>query len=178
MMGIKNIARFTLFIGIYCVSSLKSLGQDTNFSQFYNNPTYYNPAMNAIGNGFTIRTNGRSLWSPIPGRFNTFTASIEMEAINKTSFGALGFSDVAGQALLRTNGGYLYYTYRPIETKNFILQAGLSGGFINKTLDISKLVFSDQLDEVYGNVKTSAYNIPNNSTLYPDFSNGIALRYN
>jgi type IX secretion system PorP/SprF family membrane protein len=165
---------------IFCISFIFSdmiWAQDPNFSQFYNCPTYYNPAMNSIGNGITFRCNSRFLWTPIPGSFNTYTVALEAEAINKTSLGVLAMSDVAGEAYLRTTGGYILYTYRPLETRNNLLQFGVSGGLINKNIDKSKFLFSDQLDEVYGNTKTSAYNIPNNSVTYPDFSAGTVYRH-
>jgi type IX secretion system PorP/SprF family membrane protein len=169
--------KFLIIIGFILLNTVTILSQDPNFSQFYNNPTYYNPAMNAIGNGFTFRSNSRLLWTPIPGSFNTYTLAFEAEVINKNSLGVLAISDVAGEAYLRTNGGYLLYTYRPFETRKQLLQFGISAGLINKNIDKSKFVFSDQLDEVYGKTKVSAYNIPNNSTTYPDFSAGLVYRY-
>lgn len=153
--------------------------QDPNFSQFYNNPVYYNPAMTAIGKGYTFRVNARNLWAPIPGRFNTYSAAFEGEVVNKLGIGIMGYSDVAGEGLLRTNGGYLSYSYRPIETKNFLIQFGVSAGLINKSIDWSRLTFSDQFDEVHGNVNPTSFVAPSyNSVLYPDFSSGLALRFN
>jgi type IX secretion system PorP/SprF family membrane protein len=153
--------------------------QDPNFSQFYNNPVYYNPAMTAIGNGYTFRANARNLWGPIPGRFNTVTAAFEGELLNKVGVGVLGYSDVAGEGLLRTTGGYMSYSYRPVETKNFLMQFGLSAGLLNKSIDWSRLTFSDQFHEVHGQVNPTQFIAPNlNSVLYPDFSTGMAVRFN
>lgn len=167
--------KLILLILLLCENAIS---QDANFSQFYNNPVYYNPAMTAIGKGYTYRAHARNLWAPVPGRFNTFTASFEGEVLSKLGFGVLGFSDVAGEGLLRTVGGYLSYSYRPIETKNFMLQFGASGGLINKTIDWSRFTFSDQYDEVYGLTKPSQFIAPSNSVLYPDFSTGVAVRFN
>lgn len=156
-----------------------ALAQDPNFSQFYNNPVYYNPAMAAIGKGYTFRANARNLWSPIPGRFNTFTGAFEGEVLNKLGVGILGYSDVAGEGMLRTTGGYMTYSYRAVETKNFMIQFGASAGLINKSVDWSRFTFSDQYDELQGNVNQTAFVAPNyNSVLYPDFSTGMALRFN
>lgn len=153
--------------------------QDPNFSQFYNNPVYYNPGMTAIGNGFTFRSHARSLWTPIPGKFDTYSASFEAEAINKVGLGVLAYSDVAGEGLLRTTGGNLYYSYRAVDTRNFIFQVGFSGGVINKYVDWTKFTFSDQLDEVFGKINNSTFIQPNfNSTTYADFGSGFALRFN
>lgn len=161
------------------VDTINVCAQDPNFSQFYNNPVYYNPAMTAIGKGYTFRANARNLWSPIPGRFNTFSGAFEGEVLNKLGIGVLGFSDVAGEGLLRTTGGYLSYSYRPVETKNFMMQFGITGGLINKSIDWSRLTFSDQYNEIAGNIAPSQFVAPNyNTVLYPDFGSGMAIRFN
>lgn len=167
---------FTL-IGLIGVQQLAA--QDPNFSQFYNNPTYYNPSMVAINNGMSMRVNARSLWGPIPGRFNTFSFAMDAQTVYKMGLGISAYSDVGGEALLRTAGGYLNYSYRPIDTKNFILQAGVSAGIINKNIDWSRLTFSDQLHETMGVVSTSSFNRPSyNSVTYADFGTGLVARFN
>ncbi|HLP11663.1 MAG TPA: PorP/SprF family type IX secretion system membrane protein [Flavobacteriales bacterium] len=153
--------------------------QDPNFSQFYNNPIYYNPSMTAIGHGLAWRANARNLWGPVPGKFNTYSASVDAEALNKTGLGLIAYSDVAGEGMLRTQGAYIHYSYRPLETKRIIVQAGLSGGFIHKSIDWSQLNFSDQYDEVFGNVKPTAFVAPGyNNVMYPDFATGATVRFN
>ena len=156
-----------------------AMAQDSNSSQFFNNPIYYNPAMTAINNGVTVRSNARSLWGPIPGRFNTFGASIEAQTVFKMGLGGNVYTDVAGEALLRTTGGYFTYSYRPIDTKNLSIQAGLGGGFVSKSIDWTKLTFSDQLDETLGNVRPSKFSAPGYTRVsYADFNTGIVARFN
>ncbi len=168
---------FLIIISLLCVNQL--FAQDPNYSQFYNNPIYYNPAMTSINNGMTFRLNARNLWGPIPGRFNTFSGSAEAQTVYKMGLGLTAYSDVAGEAMLRTTGGYLTYSYRPVDMKNFIIQAGVSGGFINKNIDWSRLTFSDQLDETQGSIYTSAFIPPSyKSVSYADFSAGIVARFN
>lgn len=153
--------------------------QDPNFSQFYNNPTYYNPGMVGINDGTTLRLNARNLWGPIPGRFNTFAAAVESQSVFKMGLGLNAYSDVGGESLLRTTAGYLSYSYRPVDTKNCIVQAGVSGGYVNKNIDWSKLKFSDQYDETLGEVRPSSFASPNYRNVgYADFSAGAAVRFN
>lgn len=171
--------KLILIITSICLMSFLSRGQDANFSQFYNNPIYYNPSMTAINNGMSLRLNGRSLWGPIPGRFNTFSFSADAQTVYKMGVGISAFSDVGGEAFLRTSAAYLNYSYRPIDTKNFILQAGLSGGFVLKNIDWSRLTFSDQLDETLGNVNSTSFVRPSyNQISYADFSTGLVMRFN
>jgi type IX secretion system PorP/SprF family membrane protein len=89
------------------------------------------------------------------------------------------YSDVAGEALLRTTGGYFTYSYRPIDTRNVIVQAGIGGGFITKNIDWNKLTFSDQFDETLGNIHPTSFNRPNYQRVsYADFNTGIVARFN
>lgn len=173
MKSIYLIACFCLFTLVNVVA------QDPNFSMFYNNPVYYNPAMTAINNGLTLRGHYRNLWTPIISKFNTYSASAEIEAVNKIGFGIMALGDVAGEGLLRTNSLSASYMYRPIENENFMLQVGFSGGFVSKYVDWTKLVFSDQLDEVHGQIRESVFIDPNfNSVLYADFGAGAAAKFN
>jgi type IX secretion system PorP/SprF family membrane protein len=168
-----------IFTASFLLFSSISWGQDPNYSQFYNNPIYYNPAMTAINNGMSVRVNARNLWGPIPGRFNTFSGSIEAQTVFKMGIGGTIYSDVAGEALLRTTGGYFTYSYRPVDTRNVIIQAGIGGGFVSKSIDWSKLTFSDQFDETLGDIHPTAFNRPNYYRVsYADFNTGLVARFN
>jgi type IX secretion system PorP/SprF family membrane protein len=169
--------RSIVFVGIMMHTLV--FGQDANFSQFYNNPTYYNPSMTAINGGYTVRLHARNLWAPIPGRFNTYTASFEAEVLPRVGVGIIGFSDVGGEGLLRTVSGMLSYAYRAVDTKNFTLQAGINGGIVSKYVDWDQFTFSDQLHEVQGEVRQTSFIAPNsNNVLYADFGAGISTRFN
>lgn len=179
MRNLKSSFKNSLIVFSIFTCLHASYAQDPNFSQFYNNPVYYNPAMTAIGNGFTFRSNYRSLWTPIAGKFDTYSVTFEAEAINKVGIGVMAFSDVAGEGLLRTTAANLYYSYRAVDTRNLIFQVGFSGGIANKYVDWSKFTFSDQLDEVFGKMYNSAFINPNfNAATYADFGSGFAFRFN
>lgn len=166
---------------ISLISSLLSyfvLAQDPTFSLFYNNPTYYNPAMTAINKGLTFRANMRNQWFPIPGKFNTYGVSFDGEISNSLAMGMNFVSDVAGEGLLRTTGGLLSYSYCPIQNENHIFQFGMSSAFMNKSIDWSRLAFSDQYDEVLGKIYNSNFIPPdNNSYNYVDLGSGLAYQF-
>ena len=158
--------------------SIVNYAQDPNFSLFYNNPTYYNPAMTAINKGLTFRANIRNQWCPIPGRFNTFNVSFDGEISNSLAMGVNVLSDVAGEGLLRTTGGILSYSYCPIQNENHIIQFGMSSGFMNKYVDWTRLAFSDQYDEVLGKIYNSNFIPPdNNNYTYVDLGSGFAYQF-
>lgn len=166
---------FYIFSFFWCV---QLMAQDPNFSLFYNNPTYYNPAMAAINKGFTFRSNIRNQWMPIPGKFNTYGFSFEGEVINNLAVGLNVINDVAGEGLLRTSGGVISYSYCPIQNENHIVQFGMSGGLMNKYIDWSRLTFSDQYDEVLGKIYNSSFIPPDNAGYtYVDLGSGLAYQF-
>jgi type IX secretion system PorP/SprF family membrane protein len=159
--------------------ALSVWGQDPNFSQFYNNPIYYNPAMTAINSGTCLRFNGRNQWGPVPGKFNTVSMSVDAQTAYKMGLGFYAFSNNEGGAALRTNAGYFTYSYRAVDAKNLIIQAGVSAGLVNKNIDFSKLVFSDQLDETQGSIYNTGFVAPNrNYVYYADVNAGLVVRFN
>lgn len=171
----QNIILYIILIGF----AFQSKAQDANFSQFYNNPVYYNPGMVALNNGYSFKAQARSLWTPIPGKFNTFSASFEGQVIPKLAMAVNAFTDMAGEAGLRTTGGYLTYAYRPVENKKFMIQVGLNAGIVNKNIDWSKLRFSDNYHELYGEIGSSQFIAPTyRNSNFADFGTGIVARFN
>jgi len=170
----KKVFLYILFF----LNGLVVFSQDPNFTLFYNNPTYYNSAMTAINRGFTCRLNARNQWAPVPGEFSTYSATLEGEFFNQLAMGLNVFTDVAGEGMLRTTGGSLMYAYCPIENSNHKLQFGMSGTYLNKSIDWQKLNFSDQYDEVYGKVYATKFLPPSsNNYSYLDLGTGIAYQY-
>jgi len=48
------------------------LAQDPNFTQFYSNRIYMNPAYAGADPGMRLNLNYRRLWASVPGQFQTF----------------------------------------------------------------------------------------------------------
>jgi len=169
--------RYIIIIFIAFVSK-NGFSQDPNFSQFYNVPVYYNPAMNAMDNGLTITSHNRMLWSLIPNQLNTYLISAEIESIGPFNVGGLVMSNTEGQANLKTNAGYFNFSFTPpnLEQKRYKFQFGTSIGVLNKTINSDNFVFSDQLDEVYGKVHTSSFENNTNSFYALDLKFGAVVR--
>ncbi len=159
----------------------RAQAQDPNFSQFYNQPVQNNPAFAGLNNGLRFSALYRNLWSRIPGKFNTFTCAVDAEALNYGGgLGLLASSDVEGEGLLTTKSIGGQYAYRFIY-KDFLVQAGFQTSVYTQRLDFSKLVFTDQLDERYGLVKSissGAVPLPADSKTFIDFTSGFVVRKN
>lgn len=162
---------------LFSLLNYLAIAQDPSFSLFYNNPIYYNPAMNAINKGLTFRANARNQWSKIPGKFNTFSFSFDGEIVGGLSMGMNLVSDVAGEGLFRTSGGKISLS-QCFQREKHILQFGMSTAYMNKSIDWTRLTFSDQYDEVLGKIYTSGFIPPdNNSYNYVDLGAGVAYQY-
>ncbi len=154
--------------------------QDPNFSQFYFNPLYYNPAYTGITSGLNVRFNYRSLWTRVPSAFNTYNFSLDVEDLKIGGLGIIGISDVEGEGLVKnTTGGILYAHRLIIIPRTMFIQGGFMASYVQRSIDWGKLEFSDQFDKIMGKVyPTSFYHPPNSAiTGYFDFSSGFVVRY-
>lgn len=120
--------------------------QDPHFSQFYASPLYINPGFTGATDEHRFITNMRLQWPSLPKAFNTYAFSYDhnMSGFN-SGIGLLVSADQAGSAgQLTTNAGLLY-SYKLQLNRKVVISPGLYFGFGNRTLDISKAVFGDQL---------------------------------
>ena len=76
-------------IFLFCVCSIWSFSQDAEYSQFYANPLYLNPAFTGTSPNPRVSVNYRNQW---PSLGNTFVNySISFDQFLKTLNGGLGF---------------------------------------------------------------------------------------
>jgi type IX secretion system PorP/SprF family membrane protein len=170
---------------IFCSLFLyfSSSAQDADFSQFYNQTIHNNPAQAGINGGLRVSSVYRNLWSKVPGKFNTFCAAADIEALNYGGgLGIIATNDVEGEGLLNTSTIGGMYAYRIIVIpKDFVIQAAFRTDVITQNINYSKLVFSDQIDEKYGLLKAtspSAVALPQASKTFVDFTFGALTRFN
>lgn len=132
-----------------------STAQDPNFSQFFASPLTLNPALTGKFDGtYRIAGNYRNQWPTINNAFVTKTASIDfgmmknrIPEIDQMGVGILGYTDRAGDGVLVTNAAALSLSYHKGLDENgyHTIGAGFQGGYVNKRLDITKVVFEDEL---------------------------------
>ncbi|MCF8297869.1 MAG: PorP/SprF family type IX secretion system membrane protein [Saprospiraceae bacterium] len=167
---------------IFAIIFIKpSPGQDANFSQFYNNPIYYNPAFAGISSGMKIRTQYRKLWPRINSNFSACNLTLDVEEINVSGgLGMIASSGREGQGLIQNTQIGGIYSYRILVIpREFIIQVGFEASCIEKHIDYSSFIFSDQLDPVFGNInETSFQSGGNDKVVYPDFTTGAVARFN
>ncbi len=166
-----------VLIVIVCFSLGKSerlFAQDPEFTQFYANPLYLNPAMagTAICPRFSL--NYRNQWPAISGTYVTYSASYDQhfEGI-KGGLGILVYDDRAGQGTLNTFSASGMYSYLLNVTRKFSLKFGLQATYFEKSIDWSKLTFGDMIDERMGFVYNTR-EVPGKAKVSnADFSAGL-----
>ena len=156
-------------------------GQDPDFSQFYFNKLYFNPAFSGLSGGLEASLTDRVLWPDIPSEFDTKKFSADMDISNIYGMGGVGIiavSDIEGAGSLKTVQVEIPVSARIKVTKQIHLQGGVSLSVIQKSINWDNFVFSDQFDQIYGNVRSSSFFIPSETKMvFPDFSSGFVVEY-
>ncbi|MBA3829630.1 MAG: PorP/SprF family type IX secretion system membrane protein [Taibaiella sp.] len=131
----------------------KTTAQDIHFSQFYENAILRNPALTGIFSGdYKVGVNYRTQWSNISVPFTTGIATAETRiATNKdagdyVSFGVSASYDHAGSINFNSLEIYPAINYNKCleDVHNSYLSVGFAGGYIQRSIDITKMTFSSQ----------------------------------
>ena len=170
------------FVLILSSAAVKVYAQDPEFSQYYANPLYLNPAMAGTAPGPRFAVNFRDQWPSVSGSFVTYAASYDehFDAIG----GGIGFQvmrDQAGDGNLTTNTFNAMYSYNLTIKSDvrdyFVIKAGIEAGAFDRSIDFSKLRFGDQIDPKLGFIYQTQEHLPSTgvfqTSLTPDFGAGV-----
>ncbi len=153
-----------------------AFAQDPAFSQYYFTPNYTNPALAGTGKscGGRATVGYRNQW----GTYETYQASYDRQFDKlKGGLGALLTNDVAGSGLFTTTSFGLQYAIQIKLTDSLKLRLGAQASFVYKSLDFSKLTFSDMIEPRSGFPIPTNEPPPPSSITFPNFAAG-ALLYN
>jgi type IX secretion system PorP/SprF family membrane protein len=140
-----NMKRVLAVIAI-CIGFSAS-AQDPQFTQFYANPIYLNPAFAGSKACPRISMNYRNEWPELTGNYVTYSASYDQYFKNISGgFGDLATHDQQGQGTIFTSMIGAVYSYHLDVTRKFKMMFGVRASMYNKFLDWSKLTFGDMID--------------------------------
>jgi len=169
----KIIYKFTALCTIALAMNIEVKAQDPEFTQFYSNPLYLNPAFAGSKKCPRIVMNYRNQWPNISGNYVTTSVAYDqrVDGLN----GGLGFivmQDNAAQTL-KTLRASAIYAYSINVTRKFTVNLGAEATFFQKSLDWNKLTFGDMIDPRRGFVYQTN-DVPRGGTASGvDFSAGI-----
>ena len=157
--------------------TLNGYGQDPEFSQFYANPLYLNPALAGANTCPRIILNYRNQWPSLSDGYVTYNISYD-QYIDKI-FGGVGVlvnTDNAGGGILNTTNASLIYSFRLQAGNDLFINMAVQATFYQRALSWDKLQFEDQIDPQLGFVNTTNEQPPDHSSVvFPDFAAGAVF---
>ncbi len=143
MKRIKHI----LTISLLCLTASNAYSQDPQFTQFYANPIYLNPAFAGSNGCPRIGMNYRNEWPNLTGNYVTYSVAYDQYFKNISGgIGVIGMHDQQGQGTILTSMLGLVYSYHLKVNRKFSMMFGARAAMFNKYVDWDKLTFGDMID--------------------------------
>ena len=169
-----TIRRGALGLSLAVFATLGANAQDPQFTQFYANPLYLNPAFAGTARCPRVVLNYRNQWPALTGTFVTTSASYDQNVDGLMGgLGLLVTNDQAGKGTLNTTTVSGIYSYQQAISRKFSLKVGFQATYFQKSLDWTKLTFGDQIDPRRGFVYNTQ-DVPRGGQVgNADFSAGV-----
>jgi type IX secretion system PorP/SprF family membrane protein len=131
--------------------------QDPHFSQFFASPLTLNPAFTGKFDGlWRLAVNHRDQWPSIPKAYVTSSVSLDFPILKTRipegdvfGVGISGVTDASANNQLKLNYGSVSVSYHKALDENGYntIGAGFQGTYSSMVLDVSKLLFEDNLTQ-------------------------------
>lgn len=194
MFGRGKIIKMIATSFCLCLVTSALLCQDVQFSQFYANPLYLNPALTGSHSGtYRIMSNYRNQWSGVAERpFTSFTAGGDLKFTlrnergsysggnDRIAVGVQFLSDRVGIFDFNTNQVSFFGAFHKFlggESKSY-LSGGVQVGLGQRGINYEDLTFQDQFDGVDRFDGPTAEPRPANALGYGDMSIGLNFSTN
>ena len=143
MKGLKRL----IILGVLCLSAGSAFSQDPQFTQFYANPLYLNPAFAGSHGCPRFALNYRNEWPSLTGNYVTYSMSYDQHFDNISGgIGIIATHDQQGTGIIYTSSLGLIYSYHLKVNRKFNMLFGVKAAMTNKYLDWDKLTFGDMID--------------------------------
>ena len=161
-----------LFLGILVSTTVGVRAQDPEFSQFYANPLYLNPAMAGVEGTAKVFLGYRNQWPGATNPYSTYQASYEqyLEPL-QGGIGVHVMNDRQGGGVFNTISLDAVYSYHLQVSRELMVTGGIQASMGHRNMSPVGLVLPDELA---GNPVTT---LTGYSRIYPDFSVGFAGFY-
>ena len=160
---------YIVFFFTFCWVTLSA--QSPQFSQFYANQVYLNPAFTGNTEINRIAANYRNQWAGLPQAFNSFSVAYDHNLAQfNTGLGLIAVHDQAGAGGLSYTNFSALGAYKFQVMEEIWISAGMSFGFSIRSADASKYVFGDELI-TGGETKTTL----NQNNTFGDLGTGVLI---
>jgi len=152
----KQLYKLSLAVVCLFVAASELKAQDPEFSQFYANQIYLNPAL--AGNSYCPRVSAgyRLQWPNIYGTYSTVGVSIDRYVHSiKGGIGLMIMQDRAASGTLNTTGIEAVYAPHIQINRHIGISFAIQTGWWQKAVNWSKLTFGDQIDPTDGFVNAT-----------------------
>jgi type IX secretion system PorP/SprF family membrane protein len=139
--------RILAFLGFLFLCPTWLFGQDVQYSQYYANPLYLNPASTGSTGLYRFGVNFRNQWPGLEQTFVAYTGYFDFyEPRIKSSFGVIvqGSNESSTQTSINELG--LIYAYRLEFSDSQFLQFGVQGSFVTRDALFDRVILGTQLD--------------------------------
>ena len=169
--------RFLVLIILF-INSIQLFSQDVEFSQFYANPLYLNPAFAGSDDMSRISLNYRTMLPTSFGDYSTYSASYDqyLEGIG----GGLGFqimNDRQAQGAVNALNINIIYAYHFKLRKQWSFSFGLQAGYDIHSINTQNLVFPDMIDPSTGASMPNTESGIDQKVMFFDFAAGVLTWY-
>lgn len=157
-----------------------SQAQDPQFSQFYANPLFLNPALTGSIECGRAVLNYRNQWPSLSNAYVSYNASYDQYIPGiRSGIGIFAMSDRQGDGALVRNSISAFYSYKLKVSESILISFGVQGSYYQAKLDQSKLVYGDQIDPTTGEIykDTDEPPVTNDNIGVVDFSAGAAMTF-
>lgn len=144
----------------------KVKAQDIHFTQFFANKLYLAPSFAGSTIQNRVSANYRIQWPGLPKSYTTYSVTFDHYFSNFNSgIGFLAVRDVAGAGRYGTLLTGLQYSYDFMVNDEWHLRPGVQFGYIQRSIDYSRMVLPYQLVEDGGIID------PNGTVIFPEKDN-------
>ncbi len=148
--------------------------QDPEYSQFFANPLYLNPALAGTTELPRVAINYRNQWPQKGAAFNTYSLSYD-QLLPKLNAG-LGFQIIHDQEpnnVIKTNFATISYSYHLKLGYESFMTLGLQAGMVYKQFNMANLVFPSGINQLTGEITGWVSQLyADENKFYPDFGFG------
>jgi type IX secretion system PorP/SprF family membrane protein len=173
----QALKRTSLIISLIIGCQLFIKAQDPYFSQFFMNPVYLNPSYAGTMKVPRVGVQYRNQWPGMGNAYTTYFASFDTYLPKISSgIGLLIYNDVQGDGLYTESSFKFIYSKEIRISKDWTMYGSITAGAQLNSLNTTRLIFSDSLDPIYGQIQPTSEVLPdNNNRLFPDFGTGLLL---